>query len=83
MARIVRSSAGARCRRCRFINDYHDDDAYIDALGRQIAGIGTQLGERSHLLFSYHGIPVSYVEKGDPYQRQAEATTRAVVSRLE
>ncbi|HEY2462690.1 MAG TPA: ferrochelatase [Steroidobacteraceae bacterium] len=66
----------------RFINDYHDDSGYIDALSRKIRQHWDALGERSHLLFSYHGIPVSYVEKGDPYQRQTEATTRLVVSRL-
>jgi len=66
----------------RFINDYHDDGAYIDALSRKIRLHWETLGQRSHLLFSYHGIPVSYVEKGDPYQRQTEATTRLVVTRL-
>ena len=33
-------------------------------------------------MFSYHGIPAAYVEEGDPYQAQAEATTRSVVARL-
>jgi protoporphyrin/coproporphyrin ferrochelatase len=66
----------------RFINDYHDDHGYIEALSRKIRQHWDAIGERSHLLFSYHGIPVSYVEKGDPYQRQTEATTRLVVARL-
>lgn len=66
----------------RFINDYHDNGAYIDALSRKIRRHWDAIGERSHLLFSYHGIPVSYVEKGDPYQSQTEATTRRVVTQL-
>jgi ferrochelatase len=66
----------------RFINDYYDDAGYIDALSRKIRRHWEALGERSHLLFSYHGIPLSYVEKGDPYQRQTEATTHLVASRL-
>jgi ferrochelatase len=66
----------------RFINDYHDDAGYIDALSAQIRRHWTQIGERSHLLLSYHGIPASYVAKGDPYQSQTEATTRLVASRL-
>jgi protoporphyrin/coproporphyrin ferrochelatase len=66
----------------RFINDYHDDSGYIDALSGKIRLHWDAKGGRSHLLFSYHGIPVSYVEKGDPYQRQTEATTRLVVNRL-
>jgi ferrochelatase len=66
----------------RFINDYHDDAGYIDAVSGQIQRHWTQIGERSHLLFSYHGIPASYAAKGDPYQRQTETTTRLVASRL-
>ena len=66
----------------RFINDYHDDPGYIDALANQIQRHWNEVGERSHLLFSYHGIPASYVSKGDPYQRQTEETSRLVVSRL-
>lgn len=66
----------------RFVNDYHDDPAYIDALSARILEHWTEVGERSHLLFSYHGIPAVYVQEGDPYQAQAEATTRLVASRL-
>ncbi len=66
----------------RFVNDYHDDAGYIDALAARIERHWTEVGERSYLLFSYHGIPASYVREGDPYQAQAETTTRLVVSRL-
>jgi ferrochelatase len=66
----------------RFVSDYFDDDGYIAALTTQILHHWSEVGERSHLLFSYHGIPASYAAKGDPYQRQAETTTRLVVARL-
>jgi protoporphyrin/coproporphyrin ferrochelatase len=66
----------------RFINDYHDDAGFIDALSAQIDTHWQEVGARSHLLFSYHGIPASYVANGDPYQAQAEATTRLVAARL-
>jgi ferrochelatase len=66
----------------RLINDYHDDAGYIQALSRKIRGHWAQAGSRSHLLFSYHGIPASYVAKGDPYQRQTEITSRRVVEQL-
>jgi ferrochelatase len=66
----------------RFVNDYYHDAGYIDALSAQILEHWEQVGERSHLLFSYHGIPAAYVADGDPYQVQSEATTRLVVSRL-
>jgi ferrochelatase len=66
----------------RFVNDYYHDDGYIDALAVRIQRHWDEIGERSHLLFSYHGIPAAYVAEGDPYQNQAEATTRLVASRL-
>jgi protoporphyrin/coproporphyrin ferrochelatase len=66
----------------RFVNEYYNDEGYINALKMRIEQHWIDVGERSHLLFSYHGIPASYVSEGDPYQAQAEATTRLVVSRL-
>jgi ferrochelatase len=66
----------------RFINDYHDDPGYIGALSAQILRHWSSIGERSHLLFSYHGIPASYVAKGDPYRRQTEMTTRLTAASL-
>jgi protoporphyrin/coproporphyrin ferrochelatase len=66
----------------RFVNEYYNDEGYTNALKMRIEQHWIDVGERSHLLFSYHGIPASYVNEGDPYQAQAEATTRLVVSRL-
>jgi len=66
----------------RFVNDYYYHSGYIAALSARILDHWAETGGRSHLLFSYHGIPAAYVADGDPYQAQAEATTRLVVSRL-
>ncbi len=66
----------------RFVNDYHADPGYLDALAQQILLSWKDAGERSHLLLSYHGIPAAYVAEGDPYQAQTEATTRGLVARL-
>ncbi|HUY84061.1 MAG TPA: ferrochelatase [Steroidobacteraceae bacterium] len=66
----------------RFVNDYHADAGYLDALAARIAEHCGGAHDRGHLLFSYHGIPMDYVAAGDPYRGQAEATTRALVVRL-
>jgi protoporphyrin/coproporphyrin ferrochelatase len=66
----------------RFVNDYYADEGYISALAAQVQKYWDSVGQRSHLLFSYHGIPAYYVANGDPYQRQAEETTRLVIARL-
>ncbi len=34
------------------------------------------------LLFSAHGLPEKIVKKGDPYQKEVEATTQAIVQKL-
>ncbi|HEX3948378.1 MAG TPA: ferrochelatase [Steroidobacteraceae bacterium] len=66
----------------RFINDYHDDRGFIQAMSGKIRAHWESAGARSHLLFSYHGIPASYAAKGDPYEQQTETTTRLVVQQL-
>ncbi len=66
----------------RIINDYHDDSGFIRALSAKIRAHWEKAGATSHLLFSYHGIPASYVAKGDPYQYQCEKTTQLVVRSL-
>ncbi len=37
----------------------------------------------ARVLFSAHGLPEKIIKKGDPYQWQVEATTRAVVKKLD
>jgi len=36
----------------------------------------------THLVFSAHGIPVSWVESGDPYLEETQATVEALVTTL-
>jgi ferrochelatase len=66
----------------RFVNDYYNDPGYIGALTARILEHWAEVGERSHLMLSYHGIPAVYVKEGDPYQVQANETTRLLVERL-
>ncbi len=65
----------------RFIGDYHDDAAYIRALADSIRQHWQAHGQQ-HLLFSFHGIPRSYVTAGDPYHRQSLETARLVAESL-
>lgn len=68
----------------RFVDDYHAEPAYLDALAESIRAHRAANGANGQLLlFSFHGIPERYVRAGDPYARQCEATARGVVARLE
>jgi protoporphyrin/coproporphyrin ferrochelatase len=66
----------------RFVNGYCDDAGYIGALAERVQRHWDEVGERSHLLLSYHGIPADYVNRGDPYQAQTETTSRLLAARL-
>ena len=66
----------------RFITDYYNDPGYIDAMTKRIQRHWQEAGGRSHLVLSYHGIPAAYVAEGDPYQAQAEETTKLLAAAL-
>jgi ferrochelatase len=61
---------------------YHDHPAYIHALAQSIQGNWEKNGEPDRLLFSFHGIPESYAQDGDPYPQQCRTTARLVAEQL-
>ncbi|HVA17111.1 MAG TPA: ferrochelatase [Candidatus Dormibacteraeota bacterium] len=65
------------------VNDFHDHPLYIAALVARINEALQALShpEEIHLVFSAHGLPMSLVEKGDPYPTQIETTVRLVRER--
>jgi len=66
----------------RFINTYHDQDRYITALANSILEHENKHGKSDKLIFSYHGIPLRYLHKGDPYHCFCHQTTRLVAAKL-
>jgi ferrochelatase len=67
----------------RTVPPYHDDPAYIDALAVSIEKhLATLDWEPERVLASFHGIPKSYFEKGDPYYCQCQKTARLLRDRL-
>jgi ferrochelatase len=65
----------------RFIGNYHDEPAYIDAIAASIRE-HWRTHEREHLLFSFHGVPRRYLLAGDPYHCQCQKSARLVAERL-
>lgn len=75
----------ARVRRLpelRFVNDYHDDPLYIDALAQSVQRHWQRNGRGELLVMSFHGIPERNIRLGDPYQAQCLATARLLAERL-
>jgi ferrochelatase len=62
--------------------DYATEPAYIRALADSVRTFRDQQGAGDHLLVTFHGIPKSYVDQGDPYRRKCELTARALVAAL-
>lgn len=66
----------------RFINHYHDDAGYIDALAHKIEQHWAVNGRAEKLILSYHGIPKRYLTNGDPYHCECYKTSRLVAQKL-
>jgi ferrochelatase len=62
------------------VGQFYNHPGYIRAVVQRIGSILRQFPDSSriHLVFSAHGLPMSLVEKGDPYPKQIEETVRLV-----
>jgi ferrochelatase len=67
----------------RVVPPYYDDTVYIEALA---SALETELKKLSFapevILASFHGMPKSYVEQGDPYPAHCAETMRLLRARL-
>lgn len=67
----------------RFAPPYFEDESYIEALASSIENHLASLPFRPDtIVASFHGMPVDYVEKGDPYRAQCVATVEALRRRM-
>lgn len=66
----------------RFINQYHDEAGYIEALASSIRESWSGRQQPGKLLFSFHGTPKRFHTEGDPYYCQCHKTARRVAERL-
>ncbi len=64
---------------------WYDDTGYINAQAKLIHEYAKANGltpENTHLVYSLHSLPVSYVERGDPYLGQVQKTAELTTLRL-
>ncbi len=66
----------------RFVNRYHDDMGYIEALARSVEAYWHQHGQPEQLVMSFHGVPERTLHLGDPYHCEARKTARLLAERL-
>ena len=64
------------------LKDYFAHPLYIEALASSIRRYWDKHGKPDKLMFSFHGIPQPYADKGDPYPRRCKCTASQVAHKL-
>ena len=64
------------------INDFHDNDLYINSCANLIKKFQDNNGKPQKLLLSFHGIPKSYICDEEPYQKQCLITSKLIAQKL-
>jgi protoporphyrin/coproporphyrin ferrochelatase len=67
----------------RVVPPFYHQLAYLDAVAAVINDELAKLPwQPEHYLLSFHGLPIKYVERGDPYLQHVEKTTQLLLTRL-
>ncbi len=66
----------------RAVRDFHDHDLYIKSCAQKIKSTQDLIGKPDRLLFSFHGIPESYIGEDEPYQKQCLHTASLIADKL-
>jgi len=66
----------------RFVNHYHDDAGYIDALAASLKNHWKRHGPPDKLVMSFHGVPERTLHLGDPYHCESHKTARLLAERM-
>lgn len=64
------------------VKDYFAHPLYIKALADSIRRFQAIHGKPEKLMFSFHGIPQPYADKGDPYPKRCKCTAAQVAQEL-
>ena len=74
-------SPNGNAPRTHVIENFFNHPLYIQAMAERIALSLTHFDEpdRAHIVFSAHGLPLSLIERGDPYAKHVEETVRLVM----
>ncbi len=77
---------GSGALRVSVIESWQDDSRYINALARmvseELALFPDQTPSGTHIVFSAHSVPVSYIKEGDPYLDQTRQTVGMVMKQV-
>ncbi len=67
----------------RIVPPYYEHPAYLDAVTARSTRTLAKLAEPpDHYVLSFHGIPIEYSQRGDPYATHVKRTTSGLIQRL-
>ncbi len=69
--------------RTRVVTDFYRNPEYLDALVERIEEALGRFArpDNAEIVFSAHSVPLSVIQKGDPYQQQIEETVEMLMER--
>jgi len=69
--------------RTHTVETFFDHPLYVQSIAEKISVALTHFDhpDRAHIVFSAHGLPLSLIERGDPYARQVADTVKLVMQR--
>jgi len=69
-----------------FVESWHTQPNYLNGLAESVRKTikqwPSQIRESVQIIFTAHSLPLSILEKGDPYDRQLQETTRLLAKKL-
>ncbi|HUR29189.1 MAG TPA: ferrochelatase [Planctomycetota bacterium] len=63
------------------LRTFHADPGYVAALAATVRE-SLALGPVDHFVWSFHGLPLRFIERGDPYADESRKTARALAREL-
>jgi protoporphyrin/coproporphyrin ferrochelatase len=85
------TEVGVAFQDVQIIDTWAEDDAYLNSMAQRVgqslrqateAAANGEASTQPHLVISAHGVPESYVRRGDPYVDQVRASVQALMNRL-
>lgn len=66
----------------RFVNNYHQNALYVEAIATSIERTWKNKGRNELLLMSFHSLPEKLTEWGDPYFEQCKRSAELIAEKL-
>ncbi|HEY2627717.1 MAG TPA: ferrochelatase [Usitatibacter sp.] len=80
VARVLRKRSDAP--KVKVLRDFHAHPLYAKAIAKNVNEYWMKHGRPDRLLMSFHGLPQSMVDAGDPYESQCRESARLIATEL-